>query len=101
MYLYFCEWHCHEPYSSWHSFPTFTFPHFLQIKRVNPEKVCYLEYDKLYVDHKIYVWNETLGQVIEHAEAERYGYGGINDFMMSRPGNVYSDPEKCFELFGS
>ena len=60
----------------------------LQIKRVNPEKVCYLEYDKLYVDHKIYVWNETLGQVIEHAEAERYGYGGINDFMMSRPGKI-------------
>ena len=58
--------------------------------------MCYLEYDKLYVDHKIYVWNETLGQVIEHAEAERYGYGGMNDFMMSRPGtqmmNITSRP---------
>jgi len=55
-----------------------------QIKRVNPEKSCYLEYDKLYIDSKIFIWNEGLGQVIEQAEAERYGYN--NDFMMSRPG---------------
>jgi len=54
-----------------------------QIKRVNPEKSCYLEYDKLYIDSKIFIWNEGLGQVIEQAEAERYGYN--NDFM-SRPG---------------
>ena len=44
-----------------------------QIKRVNPEKACYLEYDKLYVDSKIFIWNDALGQVIEQAEAERYG----------------------------
>ena len=44
-----------------------------QIKRVNPEKSCYLEYDKLYVDSKIFIWNDALGQVIEQAEAERYG----------------------------
>ena len=65
-----------------------------QIKRVNPEKACYLEYDKLYIDSKIYIWNEGLGQVIEQAEAERYGYMG-NDFM-SRPGtqmmNIMSRP---------
>ena len=76
----------------------------LQIKRINPEKVCYLEYDKLYVDHKIYVWNETLGQVIEHAEAERYGYGGMNDFMMSRPGtqmmNMNSRPPSQMSMGG-
>merc|ERR1711997_217184 len=40
--------------------------------------------DKLYVDSKIFIWNEALGQVIEQAEAERYGYD--NNFMMSRPG---------------
>ena len=30
-----------------------------QVKRQNPEKTCFLEYDKLYVDHKPYVWNEV------------------------------------------
>ena len=55
---------------------------YIQIKKANPEKACYLEYDKLYVDSKIFVWNEALGQVIEQAENDRYGA----DFMMSRPG---------------
>ena len=41
------------------------------------------EYDKLYVDSKIYEWNEVLGQVVEHSEAQRYGADG---FMFSRPG---------------
>ena len=63
---------------------------------MNPEKACYLEYDKLYVDSKIFIWNEALGQVIEQAEAERYGYGSAADFMMSRPGtqmmNIMSRP---------
>ena len=27
----------------------------LQVKRANPEKNCFLEYDRLYIDHKIYV----------------------------------------------
>ena len=49
-----------------------------QIKRVNPEKACYLEYDKLYVDSKIFIWNDALGQVIEQAEAERYGTYSCN-----------------------
>jgi hypothetical protein len=55
---------------------------FLQIKKINPEKACFLEYDKLYVDSKIFVWNESLQQVIEQAEADRYG----SEFLMSRPG---------------
>ena len=25
------------------------------MKRANPEKNCFLEYDRLYIDHKIYV----------------------------------------------
>ena len=61
-----------------------------------------MEYDKLYIDSKIYCWNEALGQVIEQAEAERYGYG--NDFMMSRPGtqmmNVMSRPPSQMSGFG-
>ena len=35
-----------------------------QVKRQNPEKTCFLEYDKLYVDHKPYVWNEVNSNII-------------------------------------
>jgi len=44
--------------------------------------VKFKEYDKLYVDNKIYEWNEVLGQVVEHTENQRYG----SDMMFSRPG---------------
>ena len=57
---------------------------FFQIKKANPERACFLEYDKLYVENKIYVFNEALCQVIEQAEAERMGYG--HDMSFSRPG---------------
>ena len=32
---------------------------FSQVKRQNPERSCFLEYDKLYVDHRPFVWNEV------------------------------------------
>ncbi|TRY80886.1 hypothetical protein TCAL_04708 [Tigriopus californicus] len=51
-----------------------------KIKRANPEKNCFLEYDKLYIDHKIFVYNDAMGQVVEQTESQRYGD------MMSRPG---------------
>jgi len=58
---------------------------------MNPEKNCFLEYDKLYIDHKIFVYNEALAQVImplitpitpfrkvvEQAESQRYGGGEL------------------------
>ena len=42
------------------------------VKKVNPEKRCFLQYDKLYIDTKIYVYNEVLGQVVEHTESVRW-----------------------------
>ena len=53
-----------------------------QVRRANPEKSCFLQYDKLYIDSKIYVFNDVLGQVVEHSESVRYGD------MMSRPGSM-------------
>ena len=52
----------------------------LQVKRTNPEKNCFLEYDKLYIDHKIFVFNDALGQVVEQSESQRFGE------LYSRPG---------------
>jgi hypothetical protein len=33
------------------------------VKKSNPERFCLLEYDKLIIDQKIYVWNDVIGQV--------------------------------------
>jgi len=41
---------------------------------------------KLYIDSKIFVYNEVLGQVVEHSESVRYGD------MMSRPGSMMMGP---------
>ena len=48
-------------------------PLFPQVRKANPEKSCFLQYDKLYIDSKIFVYNEVLGQVVEHTESVRYG----------------------------
>ena len=45
----------------------------IQVRKANPEKSCFLQYDKLYIDSKIYVYNEVLGQVVEHTESVRWG----------------------------
>ena len=42
-----------------------------QVRKANPEKNCFLQSDKLYIDSKIYVYNEVLGQVVEHSESVR------------------------------
>ena len=33
------------------------------VKKVNPEKRCFLQYDKLYIDGKVFMFNETSGKV--------------------------------------
>ena len=33
------------------------------MKKSNPERFCLLEYDKLIIDQKIYVWNDVISQV--------------------------------------
>jgi hypothetical protein len=35
----------------------------MQVKKSNPERFCLLEYDKLIIDQKIYVWNDVISQV--------------------------------------
>ena len=42
-----------------------------QVRKANPEKNCFLQTDKLYIDSKIFVYNEVLGQVVEHSESVR------------------------------
>ena len=43
-----------------------------KVTKFQPEKGCYLEYDKLYVDGKCYEYNDILGQVVEGGEGSRW-----------------------------
>ena len=38
------------------------------VKKVNPEKRCFLQYDKLYIDGKVFMFNETSGKVVDSKE---------------------------------
>ena len=42
-----------------------------EVKRKNPEKNCFMEQDKLFVDGKIYVFSETENRVVEQRIAEK------------------------------
>ena len=35
------------------------------VKKVNPEKRCFLQYDKLYIDGKVFMFNESTGKVFQ------------------------------------
>ena len=38
-----------------------------QVKKKNPERRCYLEYDKLYIDGKLFMYSQLTGQVEEQS----------------------------------
>ena len=39
------------------------------VKKSNPERRCFLQYDKLYIDGKLFLYSELTGQVEEQAGA--------------------------------
>merc|ERR1712079_442693 len=65
------------------------------IKRANPSVSCVLQYDKLVVDHKIFVWNDIQGKVIEQsgggAGAGDTPSNGNLPCPCSRPASVMTD----------
>ena len=42
-----------------------------EVKRRSPEKSCFMEGDKLFVEGKIFVFNEADNKVVEQRVAER------------------------------
>ena len=41
------------------------------VKKVNPEKRCFLQYDKLYIDGKVFMFNESTGKVFHNENTEK------------------------------
>ena len=44
-----------------------------ELKRTNPAATCHMQYDKLFVNHRCYVWSEQQGKVVEFSQADRPG----------------------------
>ena len=56
------------------------------VKRNNPGANCVLHYDKLYVDSKVFVYNDVQGKVIEQVHEEQPA--GVFPLPSPRPGCV-------------
>ena len=56
------------------------------VKRNNPGANCVLHYDKLYVDSKVFVYNDVQGKVIEQVHEEQPA--GVFPIPSPRPGYV-------------
>ena len=41
-----------------------------EVKKQNPAANVTLQYDKLFVNHRCYVWSDMQGQVVEHVVGE-------------------------------
>ena len=48
------------------------------VKRGNPAARVAMQYDKLYVDNKCFIWNDVQGRVTEHMAVSR----GWNDDLL-------------------
>jgi phage shock protein A len=59
------------------------------VKRNNPGASCVLHYDKLYVDNKVFVYNDVQGKVIEQTHEEQAN--GIFPLPSHRPSSSMTD----------
>jgi len=72
-----------------------------KIKKANPEATCFMQYDKLYVNNKIYVFNDLQGRVVEQNQVEDPLAMSLASMVMSRPGSVMeSRPGSALSNFG-
>ena len=38
------------------------------VKKNNPAATCFIQYDKLFIDNKVYVFNDIQGKVVEYSQ---------------------------------
>merc|ERR1712012_811066 len=62
-----------------------------KIKKLNPDATCFMQYDKLYINNKIYVYNDLQGKVVEQNQVEDPIAMSLASLVMSRPGSVMDD----------
>jgi len=64
-----------------------------KVKRADPNAACHIQHDKLYVNNRIFVWNDLQGKVVEQSQMEDPLAMSIANMIMSRPGSVMDDRE--------
>ena len=42
-----------------------------ELKKTNPAATCHIQYDKLFVNHRCYVWSESQAKVVEFSQADQ------------------------------
>ena len=57
-------------------------------KRQSPSSYCFLRYDKLYIDNRLFVYDKEKGEVVEGEGGGQGGLGGPPP--LSRPGSSAS-----------
>jgi hypothetical protein len=67
------------------------------VKKSNPERFCLLEYDKLIIDQKIYVWNDVISQVRKKEKNTHYII--IRELNGSQGYVITRGPHEPFEIF--
>ena len=55
-----------------------------EVRKINPEKRCFLKYDKLFIDGKMFVFSEAEGRVTEHSEAEAEQWRSMENLNINR-----------------
>ena len=61
-----------------------------ELKKSNPAATCHVQYDKLFVNHRCYVWSESQARVVEFSQADQ-----------SRPSSRAASPVKPGRLSGN
>ncbi|XP_023320157.1 coiled-coil domain-containing protein 171 [Eurytemora carolleeae] len=62
-----------------------------KVKRGDPSAACFIQHDKLYVNNRIFVWNDLQGKVVQQSQLEDPLAMSIASMIMSRPGSVMDD----------
>lgn len=63
-----------------------------EVKKNTPSVVCQLQYDKLYVNHRCYVWSDVQGRVVPFSPVSKALLKQISQLMMSRQRMDMRDP---------
>ena len=66
------------------------------MKKVNPEKRCFLQYDKLFIDGKVFMFSESTGKVEEQVKRQGDGTNGMNGSREESGSRSASDEEFVF-----
>ena len=64
------------------------------VKKTNPERRCFLQYDKLYVEGKLFLYNDLTGQVEEQWGSKLFLYNDLTGQVEEQWGTLTSTEDQ-------